>query len=162
MAPLISVLAALVLTFAAGIFYVLSVLERPVWPLMRDPGSSRVTDIEAREIHGTLNRFIHILPPSMMTAMSGAVLLMGAQSWLRCFDPWSTAALLVFLAQLARVALILMPRIDAVKDRPADGPARAVRTGVGELAAAHHWGLLMVVSTLLLQLVIIARDTGVG
>mgnify|MGYP000281744075 CR=1 FL=1 len=151
-----STLAALALSFALGVFYVLSVLERPIWPLMLDPNAARVLDSEARALHAILNRVIHILPPTMLATMLTAVTALIAQMWQRSCDPWSIAALLVLVVQLARLAVILPVRIAAVKQRPIDAPALALRKSTGELAAAHHAGLLMAGSTLLVQLVILA------
>jgi hypothetical protein len=58
-----------VFTFAAGIFTVLSLVEKPVWSLMRDPMSQRADDRMVRDIHAQLRRVIHLLPPTMMVTM---------------------------------------------------------------------------------------------
>jgi hypothetical protein len=44
MPDLVTLLATACFTFAAGIFTVLSLVEKPVWSLMRDPKSQRADD----------------------------------------------------------------------------------------------------------------------
>ena len=150
---LVSSLACIALAFAGGIFTVLSVLERPVWPLMRDPEATVVSDDAARDMHVQLNRFIKILPPSMMTTMASAAVLLCLQVWLSGWAVWAWAVLTVFIVLMVLVASTLMSRIRAVDGKPADGPARTVRTGVGRLAAVHHMGLAQVVVVLAAQLI---------
>jgi hypothetical protein len=69
MPDLVTLLATACFTFAAGIFTVLSLVEKPVWSLMRDPKSQRADDRMVRDIHAQLRRVIHLLPPTMMVTM---------------------------------------------------------------------------------------------
>ena len=156
MATLVTPLAAICFAFAAGVFTVLSFIEKPVWSLMRDPSSDRASDHDTRLIHAELRRVIRLLPPTMKTTMSLASLLIVAQSWLRGFDWVSLTVLGVFVALMAYLLFHLESRIRAVADTPSEGEIGAVRTGVGELAALHHAGLATAVIMLSLQLWVIS------
>ena len=54
MTDLVTLLATACFTFAAGIFTVLSLVEKPVWSLMRDPMSPLAEDRIVRDIHAQL------------------------------------------------------------------------------------------------------------
>jgi len=143
------------LGIASGIFIVLSLIEKPVWRLMRDSRSPLVSDAEARAVHAILKRLIHLLPPIMITNLGVVSLLLLAQAavW-----PDSTSALIVaavFLVQLGLIALRLRRDIRGVAQVPTHGNIRPVRDGLGALVVVHHRGLLMSVSTLIAQGVLI-------
>jgi len=76
---LISNLICGLLGLGTGIFIVLSLVERPVWRLMRDARAKQVSDADARAVHAILKRVIHLLPPAMMATMGTVTLLILAQ-----------------------------------------------------------------------------------
>lgn len=142
--------------FAAGIFLTLSYIERPVWRLMRVPQSAAVPDAAAGEVHLILRRVIHLLPPTMKTAMAVGALSLLAQAW---SSGWAWLPLLqlgTLTAGLAYILPRLAPRIAAVCDRPSAPVDAGQRRAVGELAALHHAGLAMVGAVLGLQLLFAA------
>lgn len=141
MTPLISTLAGVLFAFAAGIFTVLSLIERPTWALMRDPSTTGVADAVVRSIHGQLRRLIRLLPPTMKVTMSSGAILLLVQSGLRGFDPASLAVFAVFLLGMGYILPRLERRIRIVENCPSDGDIGVVRSGVGGLAVLHHVGL---------------------
>lgn len=138
------------LGFATGIFATLSLIEKPVWPLMPAPRSTRVSDDDARKVHAILKRVIHLLPPTMMTTMVGVTLMMiilfvhsgGSHQY------GGLAA--VFFGQLILIAARLFRDIRAVETVDSQGEIGTVRDGLSALALLHHRGLLMTGSTLII------------
>jgi len=155
MPDLIAALIVLCYSFATGIFYVLSCLEKPVWALMRAPDSGKVADEDARFVHRALQRLVPLLPPSMVTAMFAGLGLLLLQSWLRDFDRASLIILVFFLAMIAYILSRLRERIAGVAQVPHDGDIARVRSGTGRLAALHHTGLVTMICVLLLQFTLI-------
>lgn len=150
-----SILAGL-LGLGTGIFIVLSLIEKPVWRLMWAPRSPRVSDEDARTVHAILKRVIHLLPPTMMTTMGTASILMFvmlAQSGLAA--PAIVVASLFFI-QLILIVLRLFKDIRSVDEVSSDGEVTAVRDGLGALTLLHHRGLLMTLSTLIALLAVLA------
>ena len=137
------------LGFATGIFTVLSLVEKPVWRLMRLPHSTSVSDETARTIHQALKRVIHLLPPTMITTMLSVSILLGFNLVSSNFEMPYVIVSAVFFVQFIFVASLLKKRINDVDNTPSNGEISAVRTGLGALARLHHQGLLMVFSTLL-------------
>lgn len=153
MPDLVTLLATACFTFAAGIFTVLSLVEKPVWSLMRNPMSTRADDGMVRDIHAQLRRVIHLLPPTMMVTMGSGAVLLAAQGWLAGFDRLSSLILLHFGLCMAYLLSILGKRIRAVDLVPSESAIGPVRTGLGQLAALHHVGLFTAASLALLQIV---------
>ena len=155
MNELIAALIVLCYSFATGIFYVLSCLEKPVWSLMRNPDSEKAADKDARFVHEALQRLIPLLPPTMVTTVLTGLVLLILQSLQRNFDRPS----LVILGFFVVMATYLFPRlrghIRGVSEVPHDGDIAKVRSGTGRLAALHHTGLFTMVSLLLLQFFLI-------
>ncbi|MFN3227705.1 MAG: hypothetical protein ACE360_15820 [Hyphomicrobiales bacterium] len=148
-----SALAGL-LGLGSGIFVVLSLMEKPVWRLMWASRSTQVADDDARAVHAMLKRVIHLLPPTMMTTMATASILMIV---LLVQSGWSLAALAVaalFFGQLVLIVARLFRDIRGVDEVPSNGDLARVRDGLGALALLHHRGLLMTASTLLAVLVL--------
>jgi hypothetical protein len=152
MLDFVTVLATACFTFAAGIFTVLSLVEKPVWSLMRDPMSQRADDGIVRNIHAQLRRVIHLLPPTMMVTMASGAALIVVHAGLSGFD-WIAVVILVhFTLCLTYLLSILNRRIHAVDLTPSDSAIGPVRTGLGRLAALHHVGLFTACSLALLQI----------
>ncbi|MEE8601672.1 hypothetical protein [Euzebya tangerina] len=143
--PLLSALLGL----GTGIFVVLSLIEKPVWRLMWQPRSGRVSDDEARTVHAILKRVIHLLPPTMMTTMGAASLLMILLLVQTGVTLASVSLAALFFIQLALIVARLFRDIRGVDEVPSDGEASEVRSGLGRLALLHHRGLLMTSTTLL-------------
>ncbi len=152
---LIPLLIQTCFSLAVGIFTALSLLEKPVWRLMRQPMDKRVPDAIARTIHSDLQRLIPLLPPTMVTAMTLGAILIAVQAWQRQFDSASTVILIVFAIAQGYLFVILKSRIAGVQKVPSDGPIASVRTGLGRLAALHHGGLATTASVVLMQLLLI-------
>ncbi len=150
---LVTLLATACFTFGAGIFTVLSFVEKPIWRLMRDPMSTRVDDWIVRDIHAQLRRVIHLLPPTMMTTMAAGAVLLMLQAWLAGFSLGSVIILAHFTICLGYLLSILGQRIRAVDLTPSDSEIGTVRTGLGELAALHHVGLFTAASLALMQII---------
>lgn len=144
------------LGFGTGIFTVLSLIEKPVWRLMRDARSVDVADSEARAVHAILKRVIHLLPPTMITAMGASSILMSAMLIQSGFDLQSVMLAAVFFVQLALIVARLFRDIAGVENVDSQGDIDAVRDGLGALALLHHRGLLMTASTLLFVYLLIA------
>lgn len=153
MPDLVNLLATACFTFAAGIFTVLSLVEKPVWSLMRDPMSRRADDRMVRDIHAQLRRVIHLLPPTMMVTMGSGAVLLVLQAWLAGFGWFSLVILLHFGLCMSYMLSILGTRIHAVDLTPSDSAIGPVRTGLGQLAALHHVGLFTAASVAVLQVV---------
>lgn len=141
--------------FAAGIFTVLSLIERPVWPLMHDPHSPGVADETVRPVHAQLKRLITLLPPTMKTTMAGGAGLLTLQAWLRGFDGAGLFVLAVFAIGISYLLVHLQARIRAVAGTPSDGDIAAVRQGTGQLAALHHAGLATAIAVLIAEILIL-------
>ncbi len=144
---LMSLLTGL-LGLGTGIFVVLSLIEKPVWRLMWAPHSAQVGDDEARKVHTILKRVIHLLPPTMMTTMGTATLLVIVLLVQTGFSTASIALATLFFVQLGLIVARLFKDIRGVDTVPSDGDVVAVRDGLGALALLHHRGLLMTLSTL--------------
>ncbi|EKE68324.1 hypothetical protein [Celeribacter baekdonensis] len=145
---LMSLLTGL-LGLGTGIFVVLSLIEKPVWRLMWAPHSNRVDDVEARKVHAILKRVIHLLPPTMMTTMGTASLLVIVLLIQAGFTLAVISVATLFFAQLGLIVARLFKDIRGVDDVTSDGDAIAVRDGLGALTLLHHRGLLMTLSTLI-------------
>ncbi|WP_411890284.1 hypothetical protein [Yoonia sp. SDW83-1] len=145
---LISLLTGL-LGLGTGIFVVLSLIEKPVWRLMWAPSSAHVGDDEARKVHAILKRVIHLLPPTMMTTMGTATLLVIVLLVQTGFSTAGIALATLFFVQLGLIVARLFKDIRGVDTVPSDGDVFAVRDGLGALTLLHHRGLLMTLSTLI-------------
>ena len=153
---LVAALALACFAFAAGVFATLSFVEKPVWPLMRDPASPRASDRHARLVHGQLNRMIDLLPPIMIVTMASALVLILLQLWVHGFAAFALAVVGVYLVMQGWLVARLRPRIAAVKAVASDtGDIGAVRRGLGRLAVLHHGGLLTAATLAALQLAIL-------
>ena len=155
MNELIAALIVLCYSFATGIFYVLSCLEKPVWSLMRNPDSEKAADRDARFVHEALQRLIPLLPPTMVTTVLTGLVLLVLQSSQRDFDQPSLVILGFFLIMASYLFPRLRGRIRGVSEVPHDGDIAEVRSGTGRLAALHHTGLFTMVSLLVLQFFLI-------
>lgn len=155
MNELIAALIVLCYSFATGIFYVLSCLEKPVWSLMRNPDSQRAADKDARFVHEALQRVISLLPPTMVTTTLTGLVLLALQSVQRNFDRPSLIILGFFLVMMTYLFSRLRGRIRGVSEVPHDADIALVRSGTGRLAALHHTGLFTMVGVLLLQFLLI-------
>ncbi|MFQ6549379.1 hypothetical protein AADZ90_015595 [Aestuariibius sp. 2305UL40-4] len=144
---LLSLLTGL-LGLGTGIFVVLSLIEKPVWRLMWAPHSAHVGDDEARKVHAILKRVIHLLPPTMMTTMGTATLLVIVLLVQTGFSTASIALATLFFLQLGLIVARLFKDIRGVDTVSSDGDVVAVRDGLGALTLLHHRGLLMTLSTL--------------
>jgi len=155
MSDLMTNIACGLLGFGTGIFTVLSLIEKPVWRLMRDSRSERVSDADARAVHAILKRVIHMLPPTMMVTMGGVSVLIAVQLY---FGPPRATAIVaaVFFSQLLLTLRVLFKAIRGVDSVPSDGDIRQVRDGLGALERVHHQGLLMTASTLVAQWFLVA------
>lgn len=151
MNDLIPALMTGLLGLGSGIFVTLSLIERPVWRLMRQPRFAGVPDDTARVIHGALKRVIHLLPPTMMATMAGVTALVIWQVVLTGYAPGALVVAAVFFGQLVLVVSRLGSRIRAVNSVPSEGDIGAVRDGLGALALLHHQGFAMTATTLLAQ-----------
>jgi len=150
MTDLTPTLMASLLGIGTGIFAVLSFIEKPVWRLMRTSRSPHVSDQEARAVHAILKRVIHLLPPTMFSAMSGVSVLMIVMLIQSGFSTPSLVLAIVFFVQLILIVSRLAKDIRGVDDVRSDGDVALVRDGLGALALLHHRGLLMTASTLIL------------
>ncbi|GFE63878.1 hypothetical protein [Litoreibacter roseus] len=150
---LISLLTGL-LGLGTGIFVVLSLIEKPVWRLMWAPDSTQVGDDEARKVHAILKRVIHLLPPTMMTTMGTATLLVIVLLVKAGFSATAIAVATLFFVQLGLIVARLFKDIRNVDTVPSDGDLVAVRNGLGALTLLHHRGLFMTLSTLVAVLVL--------
>ena len=154
MTDLVPTLLAGLLGLGTGVFVVLSLIEKPVWRLMWAPRSPRVSDDQARAVHAILKRVIHLLPPTMMTTMGTATILMGVLVWQTGGSAAALAVAALFFVQLGLIVARLFADIRGVDAVPSDGDAGAVRDGLGTLALLHHCGLLMTSSTLITLLAV--------
>lgn len=144
--------------FATGIFLTLSYIERPVWRLMREPQTPDVPDTATADVHGTLRRVIHLLPPTMMTAQAVGTLALFAQAVQSGWAWQPLVQLGVLLVGLGYILPRLSPRIAAVSDRSSTPVDAGLRRAVGELALLHHAGLAMTGTILGLQLLFAAMN----
>lgn len=155
MNELVAALIVLCYSFATGIFYVLSCLEKPVWSLMGNPDSEKAADRDARFVHEALQRLIPLLPPTMVTTVLTGLVLLVLQSWQRDFDRPSLVVLGFFLVMVTYLFSRLRKRIRGVSEVPHEGDITRVRAGTGRLAALHHTGLFTTLGVLLLQFFLI-------
>ncbi len=154
MIELVPLLLAGLLGLGTGVFVVLSLIEKPVWRLMWAPHSTQVSDEDARKVHAILKRVIHLLPPTMMTTMGMASVLMIFLSIQAGLSAAAIAVASLFFAQLALIVARLFKDIRGVDEVPSNGEVAAVREGLGALALLHHRGLLMTSSTLIAVLAV--------
>jgi len=143
------------LSLGTGIFVVLSLIEQPVWKLMRRATAPEVHDMDARDVHASLQRVIHLLPPVMVLLMLAVCLLFFVQSFATDHTP---AALLVpgiFLVQFVPIVIRLDRDIHGVATVSPLGEIGAVRDGLARLVRLHHRGLLMTTTTVFAQWVLL-------
>lgn len=148
--PIPDVLCGL-LGFAAGIFAALSVVERPVWRVMLDPASKRVSDDSARAVHAILKRVIHPLSPIMTGTVSTVTALVVVQV---VTTSGADAALIVagvFFVQFAFVFRRPFGAVRRVVTTPSDDYPWRVREGLAALAREHHLAFAMMATTLVAQ-----------
>lgn len=120
---------------------------------MTDSRSAAVSDSDARAVHAILKRVIHLLPPTMMTAMGTVALLVTYQLYATGLSFGAVAVAVVFFSQLVFVVSRLKRDIDGVDSVSSDADIEMVRDGLSALALLHHRGLLMTASTLIIQLI---------
>jgi len=144
------------LGIATGIFFVLSMVEKPVWKLMRQPRATDVPDEMARTIHAQLKRVIHLLPPTMITTVLTLAILLIVQLFQSGFALMAWIVALIFYGQQILILKRLKKDIDNVDKVPSDSDIGVVRDGLGALAFLHHRGLLSTVTTLIAQVIFIA------
>lgn len=156
MTTLITIISTSLLLYACGIFTVLSLVEKPVWPLMANANNKTVSDDTARLIHAALKRVIHLLPPTMITTMSSTLVLLVLNIWLTDFSMKTIIVFGVFIALMTPVVLMLKKRIAAVDSVRSEGDIASVRSGLGKLAALHHMGLFAAACTALTQVTLAA------
>lgn len=138
------------LGLGTGIFATLSLIEKPIWPMLRTPLSLQVGDDEVRKVHAILKRLIHLLPPTMMTTMGGVSLMMIILFMEQGASIRNMLVSLVFFSQLILIVARLFQDIRGVDMVDSDGDIGSVRNGLAALALLHHRGLLMTGSTLIL------------
>lgn len=138
------------LGLGTGIFATLSLIEKPIWPMLRAPLSPRVGDDEVRKVHAILKRLIHLLPPTMMTTMGGVSLMMIILFIQQGASIRNMIVSLVFFSQLILIVARLFEDIRGVDMVDSHGDISTVRDGLAALALLHHRGLLMTGSTLIL------------
>ncbi len=156
MTGIVPALLAGLLGLGTGIFVVLSLIEKSVWRLMWAPRSTRVSDDDARNVHAILKRVIHLLPPTMLTTMGTASILMIVLLWQTGLSGAAIAVASLFFVQLILIVARLARDIRGVDAVPSDGEMAAVRDGLGALTLLHHRGLLMTLSTLVALLTVLA------
>ena len=143
-------LILLFLGYATGIFYVLSMIEKPIWKYMYTSNIFPNEDL-MRQIHAQLKRVITLLPPTMVTAMLSSLGLIIYQYVSLKTRP-SLILLVVFGVQLVRLVVLLKGRIAGVQDITSDEDYPILNKGVIELTELHHEGMLMTATSFLLQI----------
>jgi len=146
-------LIILFLGYGTGIFYVLSMMEKPIWKFMY---TSKTFPDETlmRQIHGQLKRLITLLPPTMITSMGFSAALIIYQ-YINLKTTATLVTLFVFFVLLIRLVILLNGRIEGVKGINSDADYSKLNLGVIKLAQLHHEGLLMTFVSLILQLWVI-------
>ncbi|WP_420410063.1 hypothetical protein [Hoeflea sp.] len=150
MTDLATTLMTGLLGLGTGIFATLSLIEKPIWPMLRAPLTLQVGDDEVRKVHAILKRLIHLLPPTMMTTMGGVSLMMIILFMEQGASIRNMLVSLVFFSQLILIVARLFEDIRGVDMVDSDGDIGSVRNGLAALALLHHRGLLMTSSTLIL------------
>ncbi len=150
MKELIPFFIILFLGYATGIFYVLSMIEKPIWKYMY---TSEIFSNETlmRQIHGQLKRLITLLPPTMVTSMLFSTILIIYQ-YLTLNSISSFVLLIVFLIQIVRLVILLKGRIKDVQSIESNAEYKTLNKGVIKLAQLHHEGLFMTLVSFILQL----------
>ncbi|MEM9983105.1 MAG: hypothetical protein AAF734_11460, partial [Bacteroidota bacterium] len=138
------------------IFYVLSMIEKPIWGYLY---KSKLFPKEKlmRQIHGQLKRLITLLPPTMIVSMFSSLMLIVYQA----FTLKSTPALILavfFVTGLGYLIIFLKRRIDGVKQIDSDEEYIILNTGVIRLAQLHHEGLLLAFTSFILQLWVVSSS----
>lgn len=143
-------LIILFLGYATGIFYVLSMIEKPILAYMY---KSKLfpNALLMRQIHGQLKRLITLLPPTMVISMLASAGLIIYQ-YINLKTTLTFILLVVFGIQLIRLVILLKPRIDGVKGIDSDEEYTVLNRGVIKLAQLHHEGLFMTVVSFFIQL----------
>ena len=95
---------------ATGIFFVLSMVEKPVWKVMWQPRATDVSDDLVRAIHAQLKRVIHLLPPTMLTTIAIVTVFMVIQLFQSGFTLWAWIVPVVFWGQKILVLMRLKKR----------------------------------------------------
>ena len=152
---LVPILIAVCFAFATGILYAMSCVEKPVWSLMRDPKSDKVTNKQVRLIYAELTRVVKLLPPSMMVAIGIGTLLILVQTWRQEFSWQSLSVLAVLLVFMGYTATRLAPSIHMVSSVDPDSDIAVVRKGLSDVMIVHHMGLFSAACVLLLQVALV-------
>ena len=150
MKELVPFLIILFLAYATGIFYVLSMIEKPIWRYMYK-SSLFPNEKLMRQIHGQLKRLITLLPPTMITSMFSSLLLIVYQAITLKSTPAMVLAVF-FMLGLGYLITFLRSRIAGVKQIDSEAEYATLNTGVIRLAQLHHEGLFIAVTSFLLQL----------
>jgi hypothetical protein len=146
-------LILLFLGYATGIFYVLSMIEKPIWKYMYTSKIFPSEDL-MRQIHAQLKRVITLLPPTMATAMFSSLGLIIYQ-YVSLKTTSSLILLIFFVVQLLRLVVLLKGRIAGVQNITSDEEYPILNKGVIKLAQLHHEGMLMTVTSFLLQICVV-------
>ncbi len=154
MKTLVPYLIILLLSYATGIFYVLSMIEKPIWRYMSSSKKLFPKEELMRNIHGQLKRLITLLPPTMITSMAGSAILIVYQYFV-LKNTISLVLLMVFFSGLGYLVFHLKKRIDGVANIDSDAEYRVLNTGVIRLAQLHHVGLFVAIISWAVQLCVV-------
>lgn len=154
MKTLVPYLIILLLSYATGIFYVLSMIEKPIWKDMLSSKKIFPNESLMRSIHGQLKRLTTLLPPMMVTSMLGSATLIIYQYFL-LKSTMSLVLLVIFFSGLGYLIFHLKNRIDGVAKIDSDAEYKVLNRGVIRLAQLHHVGLLVAIISWLLQLIVV-------
>jgi hypothetical protein len=151
MKDLVPYLIVLFLAYATGIFYVLSMVEKPLWSYLSSSKKVFPDTQLMRQIHAQLKRLITLLPPTMVTSMGCSSILIIYQ-YINLSTLPSLILLIVFFCCLTYLIIYLKRRIDGVAKIASDADYNVLNRGVIQLAQLHHLGLFTAFISLLLQL----------
>lgn len=154
MKALVPYLIIVLLSYATGIFYVLSMIEKPIWGHLNTSDRLFKDEPLMRKIHSELKRLITLLPPTMVVSMLGSALLITYQ-YAIVKNTQALLLLIVFVSALVYLVAHLKSRIDGVAKINSEAEYKKLNRGVIRLAQLHHIGLLSVVFCLLIQLYLV-------
>lgn len=146
-----------IFTFGFSIFYVLSLIEKSVWPIIFAGVQKEVDETDVRITHRTLKRLTPLLPPS-----NGVVILVGTTLLLRqAWDlGWSWEATLLPIFYLTMMlGIVLVGKnpsvVFAIRAQDESSDLAEVKKTIRLVGIHHHTALATNLLVVLFQILAI-------
>lgn len=153
----IAALTLMCLAFTTGLLLVVSFIEKPIFPLIASPQTSRDRECDVRETHSIMQSCLRRTGPGIMVPITGfATLAAAVQSFQRGYDVLSIFVVIGTLALMILAGLAATPAARRVRDADTyEDDFETVATPLFRLARLHHTMLLAIIPLTLAQLALL-------